>query len=459
MRLPQYFDSLRHKNISVIGAGISNRPLICALLRAGLSVKIFDKAPYELNAEFYKSIAEFSPEIITGEDYLQQLDGDIIFRTPGLHPFHPALQRAARAGAVLTSEMEVFFSLCPCKTIAVTGSDGKSTTSTIIAELLKAAGCTVHLGGNIGKPLLTEVDSFKAEDIAVLELSSFQLHSMVCRPTVSVITNISPNHLDVHPSYQDYIDAKKQIFTHQGQGSTLVLNADNEITASFKNSFAGEVLCFSRRAAVENGFYCGADGIIYSSAGEKILPASDIRIPGAHNVENFLAAFCAVRGYVSADIMAGVAGEFSGVPHRLETFLVRHNVTFINDSIASGPNRTIAGLACFSQKVILVAGGKDKGLSFAALGEEICRRCKKVFLSGPTSEAIAAAIRASALCTPGEPQVKIFADFSEMVKAACDAAEEGDTVLFSPASTSFDRFKNFEQRGLYFKKIVEEYFQ
>ena len=456
MRLTQYFDSLRSKNISVLGAGISNQPLIRALLQAGVTVKIFDKAPYDKNADFYNSIAAFSPQIITGEDYLEQLDGDVIFRTPGLHPHHPALRRALNNGSVLTSEMEVFFSLCPCKTIAVTGSDGKSTTSTIIAELLKKAGYKVHLGGNIGNPLLTEVDSFLVSDIAVLELSSFQLHSMFCSPTISVVTNISPNHLDVHPSYEDYIDAKKQIFLHQSKENILVINADNEITASFEKMAAGRVLAFSRKNKTKDGFYCGIDGNIYSSRGEKIVSSDKIRIPGVHNIENFMAAFCAVCDLVSADIMTEVAETFPGVPHRLETCVVHNDITFINDSIASSPGRTIAGLACFSKKVILIAGGKDKGLSFDGLGDAICQRCKKVFLTGPTAPAIEKAIKVSALYKPREPAIYVFEDFRKMVEEACLTAEPGDTVLFSPASTSFDRFKNFEERGQCFKNIVGE---
>ena len=454
MTLKEYILNLKNKRITVIGAGISNRPLIKTLCENGMDVTVCDRAE-----ALHPELEGLALSAKLGPDYLEDLSADIIFRTPGLHPDVPALRKAREQGAVVTSEMEVFLRLCPCRVIAVTGSDGKTTTTTLISELLKAADYRVHLGGNIGKPLLCETDEMRPEDFAVLELSSFQLHSMDCSPDVAVITNISPNHLDVHPDYQDYIDAKKQVFLHQKSDAKLILNADNEVTAACAMEAQGAVAFFSRRSVPETGVYLDREENICIRNGgsaKLILPASEIRIPGVHNIENMMAAFAATEHLVSADVMRQVARTFSGVAHRLEPVRILRGVTYINDSIASSPSRTIAGLKCFEKKLILIAGGKDKGVSFDDLGEVICRHVKSLYLTGLTAEKI----RQSTLNAPNyaedAPTIHVMEDFRETVEAAAAEAAEGDIVLLSPASTSFDRFKNFEERGNTFKKIVEE---
>lgn len=454
MSLIEYIESLKSKRVTVIGAGISNRPLIRLLCAHGVSVTVCDRAE-----KLHPELEGLAVTAKLGESYLEDLAGDVIFRTPGLHPDVPALVKARENGALVTSEMEVFLSLCPCRVIAVTGSDGKTTTTTLISELLKAAGYTVHLGGNIGKPLLCETDDMKPEDIVVLELSSFQLHSMYCAPEVAVITNISPNHLDVHPDYQDYIDAKKQIYLAQRPGSKLILNADNEVTAACAWEASGEVLYFSRRKAQDKGVYLDADGnILFTCSGEvqTVLPAAEIRIPGVHNIENMMAAFAAVSHLVDREVMCQVARTFSGVAHRLEPVRTLRGVTYLNDSIASSPSRTIAGLECFDKKLILIAGGKDKGVSFDSLGEVICRHVKSLYLTGLTAEKIRQATISAPNYSEGAPAIHVMEDFRKTVEAAAAEAVEGDIVLLSPASTSFDRFKNFEERGNTFRKIVEE---
>ena len=459
MTLQEYLASLTGKRAAVIGAGLSNRPLVRLLADAGVDTTVYDRSGPEALGAFYETYSARGVKFCLGEGYLDGLDGDIIFRSPSFLPTRPELAGAVERGAALTSEMEVFFKLCPCPILAVTGSDGKTTTTTLIAELLKAAGRTVWLGGNIGHPLLADVDKICPADAAVLELSSFQLHSMDCAPDVAVITNMAPNHLDIHRDYQDYIDAKKQIFLHQRQNARLVLNRDNAVTAACAAEANSFLWWFSRRESVSPGVYLRPDGMICADVQGQItelLPAAELKIPGMHNVENMMTAFAAVWGLVSPDVMRDVARSFTGVAHRLETVRVHRGVTYINDSIASSPDRTLAGLACFKDKIILIAGGKDKGVPFDSLGPAVCEHVKKLFLTGLTAGKIEAAVKAAPQYRPGAPEITVMDDFTETVLAAAGAAQPGDTVLMSPASTSFDRFKNFEERGNLFKKIVGE---
>ncbi|MBR4578588.1 MAG: UDP-N-acetylmuramoyl-L-alanine--D-glutamate ligase [Oscillospiraceae bacterium] len=455
MTLDEYMQSLRGVQVAVVGLGVSNRPLLRLLLDAGANVTVRDK---KLGEEEAAALQARGCRVFRGESYLSDLREDVIFRTPGLHPFTPELLAARERGARLTSEMEAFFALCPCRIIAVTGSDGKTTTTTVISELLKAAGYTVHLGGNIGTPLLDRVPVMRPEDWAVLELSSFQLHSMDCHPNIAVITNVSPNHLDVHPSYQDYQDAKKQIFRRQNAGDELVLNADNTITRSMAGEAASRVRMFSRKESVENGCFL-RDCVIYrahNGQAEKLMETGEIRIPGLHNVENYMAAFSATEGIVPDEVCVQVARSFPGVAHRLEKLRVLRGVTYCNDSIASSPTRTIAGLRALEQKPILIAGGYDKHIPFDSLGDEICLRVKELFLTGWTADKILAAVKASSHYDPEALPVHVIEDFKDCVLAASAAARDGDMVLLSPACASFDHFKNFEERGNTFRRIVME---
>ncbi|MGI6029297.1 MAG: UDP-N-acetylmuramoyl-L-alanine--D-glutamate ligase [Candidatus Heteroscillospira sp.] len=458
MTLNDYIESIRGKNIGVVGVGVSNRPLIELLAKGGCRVTACDRASRETLGDYAGTLEELGVSLRLGDGYLDDLDFDLIFRTPGMHPGNSALCRARERGAVVTSEMELFFSLCPCRTIAVTGSDGKTTTSTLIAEILKVEGYTVWLGGNIGKPLLTEIPNMNSDDFAVLELSSFQLHSMVCSPDVAVITNVSPNHLDVHPSYKDYIDAKKSVFINQRPDALLVLNADNDITRAMTGEAPGRVRTFSRRGRVDSGFYA-QDGTIYQAeAGGDLamVLTEEIRIPGQHNVENYMAAFCATQDFAGRRAWRTVVKSFLGVEHRIEFVRELDGVRYYNDSIASSPTRTIAGLRSFEQKVILIAGGYDKHIPFEPLGAEAPERVKALFLCGATADKI----RAAVVSAPGYDSEKLpiftLTDFAETVNAARAWAKPGDVILLSPACAAFDQFKNFAERGRFFKKIVGE---
>lgn len=457
MTFSEYIESIKHKRIGVIGIGVSNMPLIKKLLVSGCDVTACDKRTVKELGDDYGELKALGAKLCLGETYLDELDFDLIFRTPGLMPFDGHLVEAASKGAEITSEMELFMRLCPCKVFAVTGSDGKTTTTTIISELLKAQGYAVHLGGNIGTPLLCDVDNMAADDVAVLELSSFQLHSMVCKPNVAVITNISPNHLDKHKDYQDYIDAKRSIFANQTVNDRLVLNMGNEFTEYYEKSASSAVSYFSRNDKPENGVYCH-DGIIYrvkNGAETEIMLSDRIKLPGTHNLENYMAAFAATEGYVDNEVCVGVAESFAGVEHRLEEVRVLNGVTYINDSIGTSPTRTAAGLHALKVKPILIAGGYDKHIPFDTLGDEICRYAKAVYLTGDTADKILDAVRSSEYCTNDLPIFRID-DFKETVLAASAAACAGDIVLLSPACAAFDKFKNFMERGKYFKKIVME---
>ena len=345
MTLQEYVDSIKGKRIAVLGVGVSNTPLIELLLHNGCDVTACDKRSLAELGETGERLRELGAKFQLGDDYLEDLDHDRIFRTPGLMPFEAHLEAARARGSEVTSEMELFFALCPCRILAVTGSDGKTTTTTIISELLKAAGYTVHLGGNIGRPLLCEVPEIRPEDFAVLELSSFQLHSMKCHTNVAVITNISPNHLDKHKDYQDYIDARRSIYTGQSAADTLILCADDEHSAYYAATAPGIVATFANGHGGECGCYRVDDEIFRQNgdAREFIMRRSEIKLPGEHNVLNYLAAFEAVRGLVPAEICRHVAMDFGGVEHRLELVRVKDGVKYINDSIGSSPSRTIAG--------------------------------------------------------------------------------------------------------------------
>ena len=458
MTLNEYVNSIKDKRIAVIGVGVSNTPLINLLLSCGCNVTVCDKRSLSEMGMEALDLINRGAKLKLGEDYLEGLDHDIIFRTPGLMPFDPHLEAAKARGSLITSEMEVFFALCPCKTIAVTGSDGKTTTTTIISELLKAAGYRVHLGGNIGHPLLCEIPETVADDIAVLELSSFQLHSMYCKPNVAVVTNISPNHLDKHKDYQDYIDAKRAEFEHQNEDDKLILNFDDEHSAYYAHFAHAPVSYFSDKNRVDRGVIC-ENGMILRVNGteqQEIMGAEEIKLPGEHNLLNYLAAFAAVEGLVSNEICRQVAMTFAGVEHRLEQVRVLNGVTYINDSIGTSPTRTSAGLHALKVKPIVIAGGYDKHIPFDGLGDELCRFAKRVFLTGDTAESIHKAIVNSPYYAESGLEVQRIDDFKEAVLAASASAEPGDIVLLSPACAAFDRFKNFAERGKYFKEIVME---
>lgn len=454
----KFFDGLKGKKVSVIGVGVSNNDLIRRFAKAGARVTLCDGRTRDQLGEICDRLEELGVTLRLGEGYLEQLTAaDMVVRAPGVYFNKPELAEARKAGVPVTSEMELFLELCPCPVYAVTGSDGKTTTTSIIAEMLKAAGFTVHLGGNIGRALLPIVEEVQPADRAVVELSSFQLMSITAAPEVSVITNITPNHLNVHGTMEEYIWAKENIFIHQNAFSRTVLSADNDVTDSLCPKVRGSLSQFSRRKAVQRGAYADAEGVLYYSDGKetlRLMTKEDIKIPGWHNVENYLAAISAVWGEVSPETMLQVARSFGGVEHRIEFVREVEGVRWYNDSIATSPTRTIAGLQCFPNKIIIIAGGYDKKIPFEPLAPEIVKHVKCLVLTGPTAEKIRAAVTAHKDYDPKELTIIDAADLADAVAKAKAAAVQGDVVSLSPACASFDAYPNFEVRGRHFKELV-----
>lgn len=454
--LDQYLQEIHDKRVAVIGAGVSNMPLVTLLRQAGLSVTVHDKKTADGLGAQYAQLTALGARTVLGDGYLDSLDEDIVFRTPGLHPEHPALQAVRARGGEVTSEMELFFRVCPCKIIGITGSDGKTTTTTLVYEFLKHAGHTCHLGGNIGKPLLPEVREMRPDDLAVVELSSFQLMGMRYSPSIAAITNLTPNHLDYHKDFAEYVQAKTSIYTHQVTGERLVLNGDDPVTQTLDIGPGHQILTCSKIVKPENGVYL-RDGVIYIAEQGKdraLMDAKDIRIPGAHNVYNVMMAAAIVQGLCQDDDIVEVAKTFGGVEHRIEFVREFEGVKYYNDSIASSPTRTIAGLESFDQKLILIAGGYDKHIPYDVLGVPICRHVKTLLLTGATAPKIRACVE-QADC-PEKPEIIDVPDLAAAVRCANAVAQPGDIVIMSPASASFDCFKNFMERGNLFKELVHK---
>lgn len=463
MTATEFYSAMRGKRVSFIGVGRSNLPLIQRFSAAGAVVSVRDKRTEEALGADGEHLKALGAKLICGENYLACLDEEIIFRTPGVPYFLPELQAAKERGSAVTSEMEVFFDLCPCKIYAVTGSDGKTTTTSLIAELLRESGRTVHLGGNIGRPLLPIVEEVQPTDVAVVELSSFQLISMRRSPDVAVITNLSPNHLDVHKDMDEYVNAKKNIYLHQNAFQRTVLNLDNAITADCASETRGETLFFSRREQT-NGAWCVDGRIGFKDTG--IMEESDILLPGKHFVEDYLAAISAVWGEVSPETILKVAKRFTGVEHRCEFVRGLDGVRWYNDSIATSPTRVIKGmLSLFTQKIILIVGGADKGVPFDELGEKICDKVETLILLAPkeplpgfkppAAAKIEAAVKNSPNYKDNAPKLLHANTMEEAVALAREAAQPGGIVALSPACTGFDMYKDFAQRGDLFREIVK----
>ncbi len=453
-----FFERMKGKKVAFCGVGVTNFPLAEMFIRKGCEVTVCDKRPYDKLGDMAKHLEELGAKLKLGDNYLENIDADVIFRTPGMRFHTPELEEYRRNGVTVTSEMELFFELCPAHIIGITGSNGKTTTSTIIAKMLETDGKKVWLGGNIGKALMPDIEKMTADDWVVCELSSFQLISMTQSPEIAIVTNLSANHLDMHKDMQEYIDAKKNIYQHQSGFDEVIFNADCPIVGGFVGEQRGKCLTFSRKSMPYNGAYADSDGTIYyvqNGVQLPIMSCSDIRIPGMHNVENYLAAICALRDVVSVESIIEVAHLFGGVEHRAEFVRCLDGVSYYNDSIATTPARTIAGmLSLFEQKLILIAGGYDKKIPFDEMGPAVCSKVSHLILMGNTADLIEKAVRN---CPEFESSgVQIYRVFSmeEAVAKANEVAKDGDIVSLSPACASFDMYPNYETRGRKFKDIV-----
>ena len=445
---------IKGKKTAVVGIGISNTPLINFLLELGAQVSAFDRKNEDQLGEIAKEFKEKGVNLVLGETYLDKLSGfDVVFKTPSMRIDSPALIRAKKEGAYITSEMEEFVRYCPSKIYGITGSDGKTTTTTLVYNMLTEEGYKTWVGGNIGTPLFTKIEEIKAEDRVVLELSSFQLMTMNVSPEVAIVTNLSPNHLDIHKDMDEYVDSKKNIFKYQEECDLLVLNKDNEITNAMVHESNGRVTLFSIKEDIGQGGYF-KDNKLYINTKE-VCDLNEIKIKGMHNVENLLAAFCAVSEDVDISSMRKVATTFTGVEHRCEFVREINGVKYYNDSIASSPSRTVAGLRAFEKPVILIAGGYDKKIPFEPLAEEGYTKIKTLILIGDTKYKIKETF--DNVISKKNLQIPIIIEdtLESAIYKAKEVAVDGDIVTLSPACASFDMFANFEIRGNAFKEIVE----
>lgn len=438
-KLQEFKEKLTTSKIAIIGLGVSNLPLLEYLYNLSCDVTIFQDNKLEID------ISKYNYPIHYG---LKELKGfDIIFRSPGCLPSREELQEEISRGAYVTTEVAEVVRLTPSKVIGITGSDGKTTTTTIINLVLKANGYNTYLGGNIGTPLFTQIENMKEDDIVVLELSSFQLMDMKTSPEIAVITNISPNHLDKHKDYEEYIKAKENIF--RNNDGILVLNYDNEVTNKITSS--REIRYFSKETKT-NAFYIHENNIYFQ--GKLIIDTSQLQIKGLHNYENICACLSAIYDMIDLDTSVKAITDFKGVEHRIEFVREINGVKWYNDSVSSSPTRTIAGLNSFKEKIVLIAGGYDKNLDYTPLAEPILKKVSKLILFGNTKDKIYQAV----INKKKEESLDIYIcnTLEEVVSIAHQVSIPKEIVLFSPASASFDMFKNFADRGKQFKDLVNK---
>lgn len=456
--LERYNKSLENKKIAIIGIGVSNIPLLEYFYNNKASITIFDnKTLDKLDQNVINLIEKYNINYSLGENNLSKLKGfDIIFRSPSCRPDRPELIEEKRRGAVVTSEIEMLLKLCPGTVIGITGSDGKTTTTSLIYAIIKEKGYDCYLGGNIGIPLFTKLKDMTPDSVVVLELSSFQLMDMDVSPKISVITNISPNHLDIHKSYEEYIESKKNIFLHQEENGILVLNADNEITSKMNTEANGKVIMFSSKQKLDNGVIYDDNTIKICDDGLRrhMLDVKDVKLRGVHNYENICAAIAATSELVDADTQIKAIKNFAGVEHRLEFIREIDGVKWYNDSIGTSPSRTIAGLNSFDEKIVLIAGGYDKHLDYTPIAKPIVDNVSALVLVGATSEKIENAVTNELKMQNKEMPIVRCTTLEETIQVAKKIAKSGEVVLFSPASASFDMFKNFAERGNIFKQLV-----
>ena len=459
-KLEEFNNYIKNKRVAIIGLGVSNLPLIDYLYKLGSNIVLFNNKPIDtLDKNILDKIYEYKLKFSFGENYLSKLNGfDVIFRSPSCRPDLPEIQKEINRGAVLTSEIELVLELCPGTIIGITGSDGKTTTTSLIYEILKEENLKCYLGGNIGTPLFTKLSEMKPEDYVVLELSSFQLMTVQTSPNIAVITNVSPNHLDIHKSYKEYINAKANIFKYQNENCLLVVNNENETTKEFAKHAKGKVKYFSSKTKLDNGVILdnGIIKICDDGLRRHIINTKNIKLKGIHNSENICAAIAATMDFVSVDSQIRAITNFLGVEHRLEFVKEINGVNWYNDSIASTPTRTIAGLNAFNENIVLIAGGYDKHLDYTTLANPIINKVSNLILLGQTAEKINSSVLIQQKSKDEKLNIYKVQSLEEAVKKANEVSKKGDIVLLSPASASFDMFKNFEERGNKFKSLVNK---
>lgn len=459
-KLEEFNQYIKFRKVAIIGLGVSNLPLLDYMYGKKARVTVFDERNIEsISKEVMDKITNYGFEFSLGKNCLEKLKGfDIIFRSPSCLPTRLELQQEEKRGAIVTTEIEMLMKMCPCKIIGITGSDGKTTTTSLIYSILQKSGYHTFLGGNIGTPLFTRLSEMKPEDIVVLELSSFQLMGMEISPDIAVITNITPNHLNIHKDYEEYIEAKKNIFKYQDENGILILNYDNEITRNCSNETKGKVIFFSHKEKLDDGFI--VDGKIIKECEEKvrkhIFNGDDAILRGNHNLENIATAIAATKTLVSIEEAVEAIKEFKPVEHRIEFVKEIDQVKWYNDSASSSPTRTLSGLNAFDEEIILIAGGYDKNLDYQPLAKPIVEKVKALLLMGQTSGKIFDVVKEELENQNKELDIYMCENLEQTVTLAKKLERPGNIVLFSPASASFDMFKDFADRGNQFKKLVND---
>lgn len=459
-KLKEFNEYIRFRKVAVIGLGVSNLPLLDYLYEKKAQVTVFDeKTMEEIPKDIIEKISKYNFQFSFGKNCFEKLKGfNLIFRSPSCLPTRKELQQEAENGAIVTTEIEMLMEMCPCKIIGVTGSDGKTTTTSMINAILKEAGYNTFLGGNIGTPLFTKLPEMKADDIVVLELSSFQLMNMHVSPDIAVITNITPNHLNIHKDYQEYIDAKKCIFKNQNEKGILILNYDNDITRECSKEAKGKVIFFSSKTKLDNGFI--VDGNVIKECEDKvrkhILNTDEVILRGNHNFQNIATALAATKTLVDTDVAVKAIKEFKPVEHRIEFVREINGVKWYNDSASSSPTRTLSGINAFKENIILIAGGYDKNLDYQPIAKPIVDKVSTLILIGQTAEKIYDVVKEESEKQNKKINIHMCDSLEQTIEIAKKSAQKGDVVLFSPASASFDMFKNFADRGHKFKDLVNK---
>ena len=460
-KLNEFNKYLNGRKTAIIGLGVSNIPLIEYLHQAKANVTVFDKRNIDdIPKEVMDKVTNYGMEFSLGSNYLSKLDGfDLIFRSPSCLPTTPELRKEAERGALVTTEVEMVIEMTPSTVIGITGSDGKTTTTTLISEIIKAGGYKCFLGGNIGTPLFAQIKDMTPDDVVVLELSSFQLMEMTVSPHISVVTNVTPNHLDYHKDLEEYIEAKKSILKYQTKDDILILNYDNEVTKNYSKEANAKVIYFSDQVKLENGYIVDDGAIKYceNKLRTHIINTNEIGLIGRHNYQNVCAALAATKTLVSEEKALEVIRNFTGVHHRLElTKTDESGSKWYNDSASTSPTRTISGLNSFNKKVILIAGGYDKNLDYEPIAKPIVEKCKSLILIGQTKTKILNAVTHELKKQNKKMNILEASSLDEAITLAKQECMQNDIVLFSPASASFDMFNNAYQRGDLFKERVND---
>lgn len=459
-KLIEFENYIKGKKVAIIGLGVSNIPLIDYFHEKKSIVTVFDSREIEeISKEIMDKITNYAMEISLGKKYLSKLHGfDLILRSPSCLPTLEELELEAKNGAIVTTEVELLMKMCPCQMIGITGSDGKTTTTTLISEIIKNAGYVCHVGGNIGTPLFTKLNEIMPDDKLVLELSSFQLMGMEVSPDIAVITNITPNHLNIHKDYEEYIEAKKNIFKYQNKDGIVILNYDNEITKSSAVEANGEVIFFSSKEKITNGYIVDGDVIkdCEDSLRKHIVNTKDLVIKGKHNYENICAAIAATKTLVDETSIIDTIKKFKGVEHRIEFVKEIDGVKWYNDSASSTPTRTISGLNAFDENITLIAGGASKNLDYTPMAKDVVDKVNTLILMGETANQIFDVVKLEAEKQNKDINIYMVNSLSQAVILAKRYTKVGEIVLFSPASTSFDMFKNMYDRGNKFKELVNK---